>query len=88
MTEITMNYTKIEWTYDRQSDSNNDTFNFKNLFTGNQEDDTEQSMLDFASDENVGKKGTDIGMEEVIIAHEHIERDHSVELPTFDDLIG
>lgn len=86
MPEVTLNYSKIEWTYETLDRSkNNDTFNFNFKSAGNS--DTEE---DFDPEFSAGEKNTetDIAMEEVIIAHEHIERPHDTDVPIFDDFFA
>jgi|GEM_PF-6614693 len=82
MTEISLNYSKIEWTYDRASDqSNYDPFDFK----GPTADDVEQELFDLAFSDEDFSDDSDIGMEELTIAHEYIERHDGSEVPMLDD---
>lgn len=81
--QVTLNYEKVEWTYARSGQSkNSDTFNF-NFKTAGGTEAQEHFDPDFSAGD--ATSGTDIAIEELTIAHEHIERPHDKEVPIFDD---
>ncbi|WP_434053965.1 MAG: hypothetical protein RDA78_03435 [Roseibium sp.] len=84
--QVTLNYEKIEWTYHRSDQSNDrDTFNF-NFKTAGSKDAADEFDPEFSAGEE--NTETDIAMEEVIIAHEHIERPHDTDVRIFDDFFA
>ncbi len=81
--QVTLNYEKVEWTYVRSGQSNNsDTFNFSFEPAGSTEP-QEQFDPDFSAGDATSE--TDIAIEELTIAHEHIERPHDKDVPLFED---
>lgn len=86
MPEVTLNYEEIKWTYEELDRSKSeDTFNFN--FKSADNSDTEEEFDPEFSAGDASKK-TDIAIEEVIIAHEHIERPHDTDTPFFDDFFA
>ncbi|MEO1115439.1 MAG: hypothetical protein AAFY05_24055 [Pseudomonadota bacterium] len=86
MSEVTLNYEKIEWTYkELDRNTSNDTFNFN--FKSADNSDTEEAFDPVFSVGDTSKE-TDIAMEEVIIVHEHIDRPHDTDVPLFDDFFA
>ena len=83
--EITLNYTEIEWTYNRANRSENETFKFNFKSTGSTEQ-QEQFDPDFSAGDAPGE--TDIAIEEITIAHEAIVRPHDTDVPFFDDFFA
>jgi len=84
--QVTLNYEKIEWTYHRSDQSkNSDTFNFNFKAAGSTEP-QEEFDPEFSAGE--ASSETDVATEEVIIAHEHIERPHDTDVPFFDDFFA
>ena len=86
MSEVTLNFEKIEWSY-KELDRNqsNDTFNFNFKAAGSTEP-QEEFDPEFSAGE--ASSETDVAIEEVIIAHEHIERPHDTDVPFFDDFFA
>ena len=84
--EITLNFEEIKWTYETLDRSkSDDTFNFNFKNAGGT--DTEEDFDPAFSGGDASSK-TDVAIEEVIIAHEHIERLHDADIPFFDDFFG
>lgn len=83
--EITLNYTKIEWTYDRANGSDSETFkfNFQSAGKSGPQEDFDPGFSAGGSSEE-----TEIAIEEMTIAHEHIERPHDTDVPFFDDFFA
>lgn len=86
MSEVTLNYEKIEWTYKKlDRNTSNDTFNF-NFKSADNSDTEEEFDPEFSAGDSSSE--TDIAMEEVIIVYEHIDRPHDTDVPLFDDLFA
>ncbi|WP_422040471.1 hypothetical protein [Roseibium sp.] len=86
MPEVSLNYQKIEWTYEElDRNQSNDTFNF-NFKSADNSDTEEEFDPEFSAGD--ASKETDIAVEELTIAHEHIERPHDTDVPVFDDFFA
>ncbi|WP_306142405.1 hypothetical protein [Roseibium sp. MMSF_3412] len=86
MPEVSLNYEEIKWTYETLDRSNGgDTFDF-NFKNAGSKDAEEGFDPEFSADGASGD--TDIAIEELTIAHEHIERPHDADTPFFDDFFA